>query len=145
MFLRANSSENPAYRKLLESIRQRPVLVVAAPTTVSISAAATVGYAQLTGPLLRSFAWDSGAQGPSSLPAFPSRSVTQIVGLLGLLRAVSETLGTNSSATLQLSIVSEIKGKVFAHVLHLGPSTPLRGRAGTSLPEFRSRCVGCGP
>jgi len=55
--------------------------------------------------------------------------VTQIVWLLvllGLVRALSEAIRTNLTATLQLRVVREFLGKVLAHVLSLKPSTLLR-------------------
>ena len=129
MFLRANSSERPARRELLESVRRRLALVVAALAVMLVSAAATAGYAWVVGPLLRSLEGDLGAQAPPQTLGLPSLSVTQIVWLLvllGLVRAVSETVRANLSARLQLSVVREFRGKVLGHVLRLEPSTLLR-------------------
>jgi len=54
--------------------------------------------------------------------AFPSPSAIQIVRLLlfvGLIRALSQALGANLRAKLQLSVVSEFRAKALAHVLLL--------------------------
>ena len=129
MFLRANSSDRPARRELLESVRRRLPLVVAALAVMSVSAAATAGYAWVVGPLLRSLEGDFGTQAHPQTLGLPSLSVTQIVWLLvvlGLVRAVSETVRANLSARLQLSVVREFRGKVLGHVLRLEPSTLLR-------------------
>ena len=129
MFLRGNSSERPARRELLESVRKRFGLAVAALSVTLLSAAATAGYAWVVGPLLRSLEGDLAPEVPLSAFAFPSVSVIQIVWilvLLGLIRAVSETIRANMSARLQLSVVQEFRGKVLAHVLRLEPSTLLQ-------------------
>jgi ABC-type multidrug transport system fused ATPase/permease subunit len=105
------------------------MLALAALSAMSVSAAATAGYAWVVGPLLRSLEGDLGNQAAHRGLAFPSLSVTQIVWLLvllGLTRALSETIRTNLSATLQLRVVREFRGKVLAHVLSLEPSSLLR-------------------
>jgi ABC-type multidrug transport system fused ATPase/permease subunit len=102
---------------------------VAALSVTLLSAAATAGYAWVVGPLLRSLEGDLAPEVPLSARAFPSVSVIQIVWilvLLGLIRAVSETIRANMSARLQLSVVQEFRGKVLAHVLRLEPSTLLQ-------------------
>ena len=129
VFLRTNSSERPARRELLESLRRRLPLAAAALLATLVSAAATAGYAWMVGPLLRSLEGNSGVEIPSAALPFTSPSVTQIVWLLvslGLLRAVSETIRAHLGAKLQLSVVREFRGKVLAHVLRLEPSTLLQ-------------------
>jgi ABC-type multidrug transport system fused ATPase/permease subunit len=127
--MRGNSSEKPARRELLESVFRRLPLGAATLAVMSVSAAATAGYAWLVGPLLRSLEGDLASQAPPSALAFPTLSVTEIVWLLvllGLVRALSETVRANLSAKLQLRIVPEFRGKVLGHVLRLEPSTLLR-------------------
>ena len=129
MFLRGNSSDKPARRGLLELVRHRLALALAVLSIMWVSAAATAGYAWLVGPLLRSLEGDLGAEMPTSALALPSLSVTEIVWLLvllGLVRALAETIRANLSAKLQLSVVREFRGKVLAHVLRFEPSTLLR-------------------
>jgi len=129
VFLRGNSSDSPARRELLESVRRRPGLVITALFLMAVSAAATAGYAWLVGPLLLSLEHDFRAQMPSSALAVPSLSVAQIVWLLvllGVARAFSETVRTHLTARLQLGVTREFRGKVLAHVLRLEPSALLR-------------------
>ena len=129
VFLGPNSNEKPARRGLLESLQRRFGLALATLSVMSVYAAATAGYAWLVGPLLLSLEGDSGPQPPSHGLPFPSLTVSQIVWLLvllGLLRALSETVRANLSARLQLSVVREFRGKVLAHVLRLEPTTLLR-------------------
>jgi len=129
VFLAINSSDKLARRELLESVRRRLPLAVAALWATLLSAAATAGYAWVVGPLLRSLEGNSAPEIPPSGLPFPSLSVTQIVWLLvflGLVRAVSETIRANLSAKLQLGVVREFRGKVLAHVLCLEPSTLLQ-------------------
>lgn len=147
MFLRRNSSDNPARRGLLESTWRRLPLVLAALSFMAVSAAATAGYAWLVGPLLRSL--DQNSQGPaaSDALAFPAPSVAQIVWLLVLLslvRALSETARANLTSKLQLGVVPEFRGKVLSHVLRLEPSTFSAGPAGSLPPASKSRCMACG-
>ncbi len=129
MFMRTNYSESPARRELLESLYRRKRGAAAAITAMLVSAGATAGYAWLVGPLLRSFDWDSGgATVPSAAPG-AALTVAQIVWLLvllGVLRALSETVRTRLSAALQLDVVREFRGKVLSHVLRLEPQTLLR-------------------
>ena len=148
MFLRRNSSERPARRELLESLQRRLPLGAAALAVMLVSAAAAAGHAWLVGPLLPNLETDSGAQMPPGALASPGLSANEIVWLLvliGLLRALAETLRTNLSAKLQLRIVREFRGKVLGHVLRLEPSTLLRGPPGSSHPASRSKLMACGP
>jgi len=110
-------------------LRRRLGLAAAALLVTLLSAAATAGYAWVVGPLLRSLERNSASEIPPSGLPFTSLSVTQIVWLLvllGLVRAVSETIRANLGAKLQLSVVREFRGKVLAHVLRLEPSTLLQ-------------------
>jgi ABC-type multidrug transport system fused ATPase/permease subunit len=123
----------PARRELLESVRRRLGLAVAVVLVTLVSAGATAGYAWMVGPLLRTFEGNSGLIVQSSALPLPDLSVTQIVWLLvllGLVRAFSETVRANLSATLQLSVIREFRGKVLAHVLRAEPSTLLRWPSG---------------
>jgi ATP-binding cassette subfamily B protein len=96
---------------------------------MALSAAATAGYAWLVGPLLRSLEGDFGDQMSSGALAFPSLSAAEIVWLLvllGFVRAMSETARARLTATLQLGVIREFRGKVLAHVLRIEPSSLLR-------------------
>ncbi|RLB44917.1 MAG: hypothetical protein DRH30_00015 [Deltaproteobacteria bacterium] len=76
----------------------------------------------MVGPFLHSLEGEWGAQTPPAVLAFPSPSAIQIVRLLlfvGLIRALSQALGANLRAKLQLSVVSEFRAKALAHVLLL--------------------------
>jgi subfamily B ATP-binding cassette protein MsbA len=133
VFLRANSSDNPARRELLESVRGRLPLAVKTLCVTLLSAAATAGYAWVVGPLVHVLEGNSGSEVTSGALQVPGLSVAQIVWLLvalGLLRAVSETVRANLSAKLQLGVVREFRGKVLAHVLRLEPTTLLRWPSG---------------
>jgi len=126
VFLRGNSSDNPARRELLESVVRRRGLAAAALLFMLVSAAATAGYAWLVGPLLLSLEGDFGAPSPTGPLSTPSLSVTQIVWflvLLGLVRALSETARANLTSKLQLRVIKEFRGKLLSHVLQLEPST----------------------
>ena len=126
MFLRGNSSDNPARRELLESAGRRRGLAAAALLFMLVSAAATAGYAWLVGPLLRSLEGDSSAPSLTGPLSAPTLSVTQIVWLLvllGLVRALSETARANLTSKLQLRVIKEFRGKLLSHVLQLEPST----------------------
>ncbi len=128
VFMRRNSSEKPARRELLESLRGRFWLAMAALFVTLLSAAATAGYAWAVGPLLRSFDSNLGPEVSLDALPLPSLSVTQIVWLLvllGLVRAGSEAIRANLTARLQLSVIREFRGKMLAHVLCLEPSTLL--------------------
>lgn len=133
MFLRGNSSDMPARRELLESVRRRLVLVAATILVTLVSTGATAGYAWMVGPLVRAFEGNSRPTIPSSALSLPNLTVTQIVWLLvllGLIRASSEMVRANLSARLQLSVIREFRGKVLAHVLRAEPSTLLRWPSG---------------
>jgi ABC-type multidrug transport system fused ATPase/permease subunit len=94
-----------------------------------VSAAATAGYAWLVGPLLRSLEGDFSAPSLTGPLSTPSLSVTQIVWLLvllGLVRALAETVRANLTSKLQLRVIKEFRGKLLSHVLQLEPSTLLR-------------------
>jgi subfamily B ATP-binding cassette protein MsbA len=128
VFLRLNSSDRPARRELLESLRTRLPLLFTALCATLLSAAATAGYAWVVGPLLRVLEGDSGSTAVSAEFPMPGLTVTEIVWLLvalGLLRATSETVRANLSARLQLDVVREFRGKVLAHVLCIEPTTLL--------------------
>jgi subfamily B ATP-binding cassette protein MsbA len=119
----------PARRELLESARGRLPLAISALCATLLSASATAGYAWVVGPLLHALEGNSGLEGPPGELPGPGLSVSAIVWLLvvlGLLRAVSETVRAGLSARLQLGIVREFRGKVLAHVLCLEPSSLLR-------------------
>lgn len=140
MFLRRNSSEKPARRKLLESLQRRLRFGAAALAVMLVSAAAAAGHAWLVGPLLQNLETDSGAQMPPGMLASPGLSANEIVWLLalvGLLRALPETRRTNLSAKLQLHIISEFQGKYSgmccaSSLLHCprGACLPHPGRSG---------------
>ncbi len=145
VFLRRNSSDFPARRMLLESVRKRIPLAVASPCTMAVAAATTAGYAWLVGPLLRDLGADSTVQSAPGAAAFPDLSVPQIVWLLvvlGVVRALSETVRTNLASRFQLSTIREFRGEVLVHVLRLEPSVLLNGRAESSPPAFKSRSTG---
>jgi ABC-type multidrug transport system fused ATPase/permease subunit len=102
---------------------------VAALFFMLVSAAATAGYAWLVGPLLRSLEGDFSAPSLTGPLSTPSLSVTQIVWLLvllGLVRALAETVRANLTSKLQLRVIKEFRGKLLSHVLQLEPSTLLR-------------------
>jgi ATP-binding cassette, subfamily B, bacterial MsbA len=129
VFLRGNSSNNPARLKLLESLRRRAPLGLAFLSTMAVSAAATAAYAWLVGPLLRGLDADLVVQAAPRAASFPSLPVSQIVWLLvalGVVRALSETARTNLTSRFQLSTIREFRGEVLAHVLRLEPLTLLR-------------------
>jgi len=114
VFLWRNSSEKPARRELLESMQRRLPLGAAVLAVMLVSAAAAAGHEWLVGPLFPNLETDSGAQMPPGALASPGLSANEIVWLLvliGLLRALTETLRTNLSAKLQLRIVAEFRGK----------------------------------
>ncbi len=129
MFLRANYSESPARRELLESLRRRKSLVVGSLVAMAVSAAATAGYAWLVGPFLRRFDWESGGAAMPAGASSDTLSIVQIAWLLVLLgasRALAEALRTRLTARLQLDVIREFRGKVLSHVLDLEPATLLR-------------------
>ena len=129
MFLRGNSSDNPARRKLLESVRQHRGLLLAAFAAMLVSAAATGGYAWLVAPLLQSLEANSGLGDPRGAFDSMDLSVAEIVIallLIGALRALTETVRVNLTAKAQPGIVLEFRAELLRHLLDLEPVVLLR-------------------
>lgn len=122
----SNSSHTSARRMLLESLSDRPLLIIIVLTLMGVSAGATAGYAWVAGPALAALGrggFLSSSPGSAASGTIPSavQIVTALV-CLGLLRALAETARARISARLQLGIVREFRGKILARALTLEPA-----------------------